>query len=292
MTIADRKAREKEQRRTDIINAAEKLFFSRGYDGVSMEDIARQVELNRATLYLYFKNKESLYLAIVLRAVRQLDQITRERVLSNPDGFRRIDALGYSYLYFARVYPDYFKVYRDYRGGRLDSLDLDPGNPELLEIRKLQGEYVNRWFDAMKTGRSAGILKPGINPDCAALMMMTAIEGMASMSPVLKDALAARKIDPESFLRQFRAGIGFDGRKLLRSIRAPTLIVNGTRDEFVPMKITRELVSGIAGAKLILVEGGDHMFAVKSPDLLIDPVLDFLGNLDARQAVEPAKAVH
>lgn len=200
MTIADRKAREKEQRRTDIINAAEKLFFSKGYDSVSMEDIARQVELNRATLYLYFKNKESLYLAIVLRAVQQLDQIIRDRVLNSQGDFRKIDALGYSYLYFARIYPDYFKVYRDYQSGRLDSLDLDPENPDLQEARKLQGEYVNRWFEAMRSGKIAGILKQGIDPDCAALMMMTAIESMASMRPAVKDALVSRKIDPESFV--------------------------------------------------------------------------------------------
>lgn len=200
MTIADRKAREKEQRRTDITDAAEKLFFSRGYDSVSMEDIARQVELNRATLYLYFKNKESLYLAIVLRAVRQLDQITRERVLNSQGDFRKIDALGYSYLYFARIYPDYFKVYRDYQSGRLDSLDLDPESEDLRDVCRLQAEYVNRWFEAMRTGKAAGILKPGIDPDSAAVMMMTSIESIASMRPALKDALKARKLDPETFV--------------------------------------------------------------------------------------------
>lgn len=80
MTIADRKAREKEQRRNDIINAAEKLFFSRSYDNVSMEDIAKEVELNRATLYLYFKNKDALFYAVVLRAVKKLYFITNERL--------------------------------------------------------------------------------------------------------------------------------------------------------------------------------------------------------------------
>jgi len=40
VSIAERKEREKEQRRNDITNAAEKLFFSRGYDSVSMDEIA------------------------------------------------------------------------------------------------------------------------------------------------------------------------------------------------------------------------------------------------------------
>ncbi len=40
MALADRNEREKEQMRKDIINGAEKLFFSKGYDSVSMNDIA------------------------------------------------------------------------------------------------------------------------------------------------------------------------------------------------------------------------------------------------------------
>ena len=45
MSITDRREREKKQRQHDIINAAEKLFFSKGYDEVSMKDIALEVEL-------------------------------------------------------------------------------------------------------------------------------------------------------------------------------------------------------------------------------------------------------
>ncbi|WP_269849580.1 TetR/AcrR family transcriptional regulator [Methanosarcina horonobensis] len=69
MGIAERRQREKEQRKTEIIDAAERLFFSRNYEDVSMEDIAREVELNKATIYLYFKNKEALYATIVLRGI-------------------------------------------------------------------------------------------------------------------------------------------------------------------------------------------------------------------------------
>ncbi|HNS26422.1 MAG TPA: helix-turn-helix domain-containing protein, partial [Methanobacteriaceae archaeon] len=46
MSIIKRREREKRQRENAIINAAEKLFFSKGYDDVSMNDIAREVELS------------------------------------------------------------------------------------------------------------------------------------------------------------------------------------------------------------------------------------------------------
>ena len=89
--------------------------------------------------------------------------------------------------------------------------------------------------------------------------------------------LFAQKYPPsvESFRRQGEAPLSFDGRDLLPRIRCPVLILNGSKDQVVPMKITRELAEGIRGAELILTEG-DHLYAARDPDLLINPVRDFL----------------
>jgi len=84
---------------------------------------------------------------------------------------------------------------------------------------------------------------------------------------------------PESFRRQGEAVSRFDGRTVLGRIRAPTLIVNGTRDPFVPVKISWELAHGISGAKLILVDG-DHLFGATQRERLIEPALDFLAAVD------------
>ncbi len=70
-----------------------------------------------------------------------------------------------------------------------------------------------------------------------------------------------------------------DTRALLGRITAPTLIVNGTKDAIVPIRMTRELADGIQGARLVLVDG-DHLFAAKDPDLLISPARSFLAEQD------------
>ncbi|UTB32280.1 MAG: TetR/AcrR family transcriptional regulator [Methanobacterium sp. ERen5] len=80
MSITNWRAREKQQRKDDILDAAEKLFFSKGYDNISMNDIAKEVGLNRATIYLYFDNKEELCLAIVLRGVQILNKLIKNQV--------------------------------------------------------------------------------------------------------------------------------------------------------------------------------------------------------------------
>ena len=67
MGIAERKEREKEQRRNDIIDAAERIFFKNGAENSTMDDVAREAELSKGTLYLYFRSKEDLQFAISVR---------------------------------------------------------------------------------------------------------------------------------------------------------------------------------------------------------------------------------
>jgi len=81
MGIADRREREKNERRRHIMDAAKRLFSSKGFGATTMEDIAREVELSPSTLYLYFKNKEELYgslnvrdLADLLERLKQIDK--------------------------------------------------------------------------------------------------------------------------------------------------------------------------------------------------------------------------
>ena len=91
MGIAERKEREKLQRRKDIIDAAEKVFFYRGFESATMDEIAEKVELSKGTLYLYFKSKEEackfaqenekrlLGIEIRKKAQRERDKAQRER---------------------------------------------------------------------------------------------------------------------------------------------------------------------------------------------------------------------
>ena len=60
MGIAERKEREKEHRRNTILDAAEEVFFSKGINLATMDEVAERAELSKGTLYLYFKNKEEL----------------------------------------------------------------------------------------------------------------------------------------------------------------------------------------------------------------------------------------
>lgn len=70
MGIQERKEREKERRRQQILVAAKRMFSDKGYNRTTMEDIANEAELSPGTLYLYFKNKEELFASLSLRILQ------------------------------------------------------------------------------------------------------------------------------------------------------------------------------------------------------------------------------
>lgn len=87
MGIQERKQRERERRRQQIIVAAKRVFSEKGFSKTTMEDIAREAELSPGTLYLYFKNKDELYASLSLRILQymniRLEDVKKEND-SNP----------------------------------------------------------------------------------------------------------------------------------------------------------------------------------------------------------------
>ncbi|HEX4883343.1 MAG TPA: TetR/AcrR family transcriptional regulator [Casimicrobiaceae bacterium] len=60
-------------RRDEILDVAAELFAERGYDAVSLADIAHAVGLSKATLYHYFDRKEAILGTIVVTTIRELN---------------------------------------------------------------------------------------------------------------------------------------------------------------------------------------------------------------------------
>jgi len=108
MGIAERKEREREQRRQAIINAGEEVFFSQGYETSTMEDVAKQAELSKGTLYLYFQSKDELHFSIMERGMAILMELMEKRMSNPKNGRETLRELGLALVDFSNLYPDYF----------------------------------------------------------------------------------------------------------------------------------------------------------------------------------------
>ncbi|ADB30858.1 transcriptional regulator, TetR family [Kribbella flavida DSM 17836] len=76
----DRAARERE-----ILDAAERIFGDRGYQGTSMDEIAAEVGVSKPLIYQYYGSKDGLFLACLSRLRAQLLDAVSEAVLAAPD---------------------------------------------------------------------------------------------------------------------------------------------------------------------------------------------------------------
>ena len=110
MGIAERKQREKQLRREEIVLAAEKIFFSKGFDLSTMDDIAEEAELSKGTLYLYFKSKEDLHMAVARKAIHLLKSVTLQATEGGANALEKLGRMGRACMVFSRTNPDHMKA--------------------------------------------------------------------------------------------------------------------------------------------------------------------------------------
>lgn len=101
MGISERKEREKEDLRKKILEAAKGLFLEKGYDQTSIRNIAEKIEYSPTTIYLYFKDKDSIFYALHSEGFCLFNN--RMSVLQSvADPFERLKAMGKIYIEFCK----------------------------------------------------------------------------------------------------------------------------------------------------------------------------------------------
>ena len=111
MAIADRKKRERQARMQLILNAGARVFARHGYHRASMDLIAEEAELGKATLYYYYKNKDDLLLGILTEGIKDFFSRLEQSLQTTEDPIEQLKkTIRESMLFFER-HPDYFKLY-------------------------------------------------------------------------------------------------------------------------------------------------------------------------------------
>lgn len=105
MSVQDRKEWERQQRENRIIDLAAPVFFEKGYEFATIIEIAQACGYNKRSIYLYFRDKEELFLAVVLRGLELLYD-----KLEKASGRDDIRDLGRAYFDFSMSHPDYLKL--------------------------------------------------------------------------------------------------------------------------------------------------------------------------------------
>lgn len=196
MSIKEIRKREKEERRKYILDVAEEQFFSRGYDDVSMNDIAREVGLNKATLYLYFKNKESIYFATVLRGVQIFKQIFKERVENGETGIKKLEEAGRAYFEFYKDHPDYHDAYLYFKSKRFE----ESSDEYATQIETLTRDIMIIIFNAIHEGIKDDTIRKDVKPIEVAVFVAVTAERIVGLGPSVLKVLESQGISHEQFI--------------------------------------------------------------------------------------------
>jgi AcrR family transcriptional regulator len=98
MTAVEKRERAKQERRDAIIAAAVRVFLDRGVQSATMDEIAREAQLSKGALYLYFSSKDELFLSIALEWLGELQtQMDRLSGQSHETGLALLRAAAKTY---------------------------------------------------------------------------------------------------------------------------------------------------------------------------------------------------
>ncbi len=145
-----------------IIETAADLFGEFGYNDVRMEDIATRAGVAKGTLYLYYKDKDDLFLALILDRMTRLFEQAQARALRAKQPEEKLLVVVQEVFDYFRSYPHIFAAIQ-----RLDNVG-SAGQMEAL--RGSRNRFLNMTSGIIQelnaTGRGAAK-----DPDMAAVIL-------------------------------------------------------------------------------------------------------------------------
>lgn len=157
MPATARRAREKQQRYDDIVDAAESIFFSKGYSNASMDEIANTAQISRPLLYVYFKDKAAIMRAVMLRAAQSMVTRFAAARAAGENGMQQIKGIGQAYYQFSLDESDYFDVMTE-----MSTFPM-PEEPDATMLG--MAECRDQVHDMMVAALNSGISDGSINPE-------------------------------------------------------------------------------------------------------------------------------
>ncbi len=108
MGVAERRAREKDDLKKKILNAAAELFVEEGYESVSMRKIAERIEYAPSTIYLHFRDKADLVGSLCTTTFAELEQRLEEIVEQGLAPLERLRKSLRAYIDFGLEHPSHY----------------------------------------------------------------------------------------------------------------------------------------------------------------------------------------
>lgn len=166
--VALRREEEKGKRRTEMVDAAEKLYAQLGWDAVTMDRVAKGARLSRALLYVYFRDKDDLLLAIAERSLLDLRDRFIAAAAAHQRGLDKVQAIGHAYVLFQQQKPWSFDACSRFHAHQA------AGQPAETACAKAGDAVIGVIVQALLQGQGDGSIRKDLGPPAQVCVMLWA----------------------------------------------------------------------------------------------------------------------
>jgi len=168
-----RKKEPKSVHRENIAKAASNLFVQKGIPATSMDDIAKAAGYSKATLYVYFKNKEEITSILALDSMKKLYRYISAALTQHENTKTRYDFICRGLVQYQEEYPFYFKMVLDKINIAFENPDCLPEEKETFRV----GEEIN---EKLKEFIMSGVEKGDLRDNLELMPVIFNFWGMLS----------------------------------------------------------------------------------------------------------------
>ena len=178
MGIQERREKQKEALKGEILEAAIRLFTQHGFEATSIRKIAAEIEFSPTTIYLYYKDKLDIIYALHQEGFRLLGE--RFKTLGMVDEpFQRLKAMGRAYIHFSLEHKDFYELMFIMKDPLLHLKSPDEGKPDACWE---EGERTFKaLLDTIEACQAKGYFK-GQRLAEFALLVWSTVHGLCTLS--------------------------------------------------------------------------------------------------------------
>lgn len=170
-----RRADARAEKRASLLAAAERTLARVGHQGLRMEQIAKEAEVSKGTLYLYFPGKDALFAAVAERHISRELPAIRDHVDAAPTGLAAVARILEAHGATFRADPARLRFMIEWL---MNSDSLEDDSDEFRAYRQRVTEMLRVGIRALERGRGDGSVRAEVDPVHHALQLWHASLGL------------------------------------------------------------------------------------------------------------------
>ena len=190
-------------KKTEIIETAMKVFVENDYDGTSMDEVALKSGIAKGTIYLYFKNKQQLFVEVIRELMRRFEIVIYDAAdYKSEDIYKKMSHIINAMLNFIETNEKYFNMMeRQFHiiGKTIKKNQIEKMNESRIKMMDIFAKIV-------REGIEKKIFRK-INPEVAALVLFTIITAFSKLNLFTTGKKAVKEKSNE-IMEFFMKGVG------------------------------------------------------------------------------------